>query len=406
MSNGATKPAMNIITRQYKHGSIIYFEGDRSDVIYILKGGKVVLTSIKIDTGEELKENIKLGEFFGVKSAIGRYPREETAQTIGDTTVLVVSRADFEKMMIKNVSMVTKMLRVFSNQLRRITNMQREILGQSDSINPAAELFKIGEYYFKSGSLQQAKYAFKRYLEHYPGTKFSDLAMQRIKTIDTGGSNTDFQSAPSLNDNKKTGSPAEVQRESDLDLTDFSLDDDTSDDDGIEIKKAGNSSKEMQDFFADDDGLLDDSVFDDSKPKADIRQKDITEMFYEAVSLFSQERYNDAIPIFQKILGTKSLKNESENKIFEKAHFEIGRCYLKINDFKEAVNYMSAMIKKFPKSDNVKNAFLHIGMAFEMAGRKDKAIAYYDKVISMEPNDTVSKQAAKRLKSIETTGKK
>lgn len=406
MSNGATKPAMNIITRQYKHGSIIYFEGDRSDVIYILKGGKVVLTSIKIDTGEELKENIKLGEFFGVKSAIGRYPREETAQTIGDTTVLVVSRADFEKMMIKNVSMVTKMLRVFSNQLRRITNMQREILGQSDSINPAAELFKIGEYYFKSGSLQQAKYAFKRYLEHYPGTKFSDLAMQRIKTIDTGGSNTDFQSAPALNDTKKTGSPAGVQRESDLDLTDFSLDDDTSGDDGIEIKKSGDSSKEMQDFFADDDGLLDDSVFGDSKPKADIKQKDITEMFYEAVSLFSQERYNDAIPIFQKILGTKSLKNESENKIFEKAHFEIGRCYLKINDFKEAVNYMSAMIKKFPKSDNVKNAFLHIGMAFEMAGRKDKAIAYYDKVISMEPNDTISKQASKRLKSIETTGKK
>jgi CRP-like cAMP-binding protein len=404
MSNGAAKPAMNIITRSYKHGSIIYFEGDRSDVIYILKAGKVVLTSIKIDTGEELKENIKLGEFFGVKSAIGRYPREETAQTIGDTNVLVVSRADFEKMMIKNVSMVTKMLRVFSNQLRRITNMQREILGQVDSVNPAAELFKIGEYYFKSGNLQQAKYAFKRYLEHYPGTKFSDLAMQRINTIDTGGSNTDFQPSASIENGK--GKATEETEERKADLTDFSIDDD-SDNDLLGSKEASTPSKETEDFFSGgDDGLLNDTTFNEPDNKINIKQKDITEMFYEAVSLFSQERYNDALAIFQKILNIKTLKNESENKIFEKAHFEIGRCYLKINDFKEAVNYLSAMIKKFPKSDNVKNGFLHIGMAFEMAGNRDKAIAYYNKVVSMEPNDSITKQALKKLKSAENTGKK
>jgi tetratricopeptide (TPR) repeat protein len=405
MSNGAAKPATNIITRSYKHGSIIYFEGDRSDVIYILKGGKVVLTSIKIDTGEELKENIKIGEFFGVKSAIGKYPREETAQTIGDTMVLVVSRADFEKMMIKNVSMVTKMLRVFSNQLRRITNMQREILGQVDSINPAAELFKIGEYYFKSGNLQQAKYAFKRYLEHYPGTKFSDLAMQRINTIDTGGANTDFQPSASLDSNK--GKAAEEPEESSADLSDFSIEDDGSDSDLAATKTAPVSSNDTEDFFSGgDEGLLDDTSFGGADKKANTKQKDITEMFYEAVSLFSQERYNDALAIFQTILNIKTLKNESENKIFEKAHFEIGRCYLKINNFKEAVNYLSAMIKKFPKSDNVKNAFFHIGMAFEMAGNKEKAIAYYDKVVSMEPNDSVTKQASKKLKTIEGTGKK
>ncbi|MFH0976836.1 MAG: tetratricopeptide repeat protein [Spirochaetota bacterium] len=403
MSNGANKPAMNILTRNYKHGSIIYFEGDRSDVIYILKAGKVVLTSIKIDSGEELKENIKLGEFFGVKSAIGRYPREETAQTVGDTTVLVVSRADFEKMMIKNVSMVTKMLRVFSNQLRRITDMQREILGQSDSINPAAELFKIGEYYFKSGNLQQAKYAFKRYLEHYPGTKFSELAMQRINTIDTGGSNTEFQSA----DTGK-GKPSEEPSETNnVDLTDFSIEDNGSSGDFLGVNK-NTGSKGAQDFFSDsnDDELLNDTAFDEPKETAGLRQKDITEMFYEAVSLFSQERYNDALPLFQKILNIKTLKNDSENKIFEKAHFEIGRCYLKINNFKEAVNNLTAMIKKFPKSDNVKNAFLHIGIAFEMAGNKDKAGAYYNKVVSIEPNDAVSKQALKRLKAIESSGKK
>jgi tetratricopeptide (TPR) repeat protein len=293
---------------------------------------------------------------------------------------------------------------VFSNQLRRITNMQREILGQVDSINPAAELFKIGEYYFKSGNLQQAKYAFKRYLEHYPGTKFSDLAMQRINTIDTGGSNTDFQPAAAVESDKE-----DFNTESDksnVDLTDFSIDD-SSDKSTQDNKQSSGSSKDMQDFFSSEsDDLLNDFNVNEPENKAFIKPKDVTESFYEAVSLFSQEKYKDALALFQKILITKTLKNDAENKIFEKAHFEIGRCYLKLNDFKEAVNYLSAMIKKYPKSDNVKNAFLHIGMAFEMAGRNDKAIPYYDKVVSLEPNDTITKQAQKRLKSIESAGKK
>ena len=84
-----------ITTRIYKSGSIIYFEGDRSDNIYILKSGRVILTSTKLDTGEEVKEDVRHGEFFGVKSALGKYPREETAQTIGETGVLVLRPAEF-----------------------------------------------------------------------------------------------------------------------------------------------------------------------------------------------------------------------------------------------------------------------------------------------------------------------
>ena len=60
MPNGPNKPAMNIVTRKYKDGSIIYFEGDRSDYVYILKAGKVLLSFVKIDTGEEVKETIKI----------------------------------------------------------------------------------------------------------------------------------------------------------------------------------------------------------------------------------------------------------------------------------------------------------------------------------------------------------
>ena len=78
MTNGVG--ASGIAPRTYKSGSIIYFEGDKSEYIYVLKHGRVVLTSIKPESGEEVKEEVRQGEFFGVKSALGRYPRRDRTE--------------------------------------------------------------------------------------------------------------------------------------------------------------------------------------------------------------------------------------------------------------------------------------------------------------------------------------
>ena len=396
MPNNAKKPQTGIITRRYKHGSVVYFEGDKSEYIYILKSGNVILTSVKIDTGEEVKENIKIGEFFGVKSALGKYPREETAQTGGETVLLVLPRVDFERLILRKVDVVMKMLRVFSNQLRRVGRMQREVLGETDTINPAIELFKIGEYYYKIKKFQQALYAYKRYMEHFPDTKFSSVAMDRIKAIETGTADLDFVDEMGLEEPDKSG---EVVEE-DVDLTDFSIDDDSEDevDQGSGSNKKSPVAEEIDDFFSDDDN---DFSFDE--PEAEENGKaatNIAEIFYNAVSLFSQENYGDALDLYETILKIKTLKDESERKIFEKAHFEIGRTYLKLGKYNEALNSLSDMLKKFPKSDNVKNALLHIGMTFELAKKPDKAISYYKKVISIEPRGAITNQAMKRLKNI------
>jgi TolA-binding protein len=64
--------------------------------------------------------------------------------------------------------------------------MVQAALGQNENVNPAFELFKIGEYYYKSGVYQQALYAYKKYMEHYPDTEYASTAMQRIRAIETG----------------------------------------------------------------------------------------------------------------------------------------------------------------------------------------------------------------------------
>lgn len=400
MTGGTMKPASGITTRGYKSGSIIYFEGDKSEYIFILKQGRVILTSNKIEQGEivETKEEIKPGEFFGVKSSLGKYPRDETAQTFGDTIVLVLTLADFETLVLKNVNVVKKMLRVFSNQLRKIGKINREILGEGGATNPEVELFKIGEHYYKVGRYKQALYAYKRYMEYYPNTQYSDMAMKRINAIQSGSTDSDVQTDFEVE--TAVSEPA-VDEEA---FADFTLDEGdeqkTSLDDEFDLGGGGvesSLSSEMDDFLSDDSSdTLDDFSFDES-PDADNGALDVSTTYYDAVNLFSQGNFSEALSLFEKILQVKTLKDNAERNLFEKTHFEIGRCQIKMGQYDEALKSLSSMIKKFPQSEYVKITLFHIGLAYEMLKNSDKAVTYYNKVASIEPKDQINKQALKRI---------
>lgn len=113
---------------QYTKGSIAYFEGDQDDRIFILQKGLIILTSIDQETGHTSTEQVKPGEFFGVKSALGHFPREETASILAESTVVCLSIQEFEKLFSENKQLIMKMLRVFSNQLRQIHKKTESIL--------------------------------------------------------------------------------------------------------------------------------------------------------------------------------------------------------------------------------------------------------------------------------------
>ena len=105
---------------QYKANSIIFFKGDLSDKIFILKTGQVSLNYTDIETGQEIHDLIKTGEFFGVRSALGRYAREETAQVLTDSVAIAFTVPEFEQLAQQNPRIILKMLKIYSNMLRRI----------------------------------------------------------------------------------------------------------------------------------------------------------------------------------------------------------------------------------------------------------------------------------------------
>ncbi|QEN07304.1 cyclic nucleotide-binding domain-containing protein [Oceanispirochaeta crateris] len=165
----------------FKANSIVYFKGDKGENVYILQKGQVSLNYLDIQTGQEMHDFVQTGEFFGVKAAFGRYPHDETAVVMVDSTVIQFSVDDFEQLLSSNSRIILKMLKVFSNQLRRIHKQVRSLMSVDEQVDAEKGLFSVGEYYFNNKKHLQAADAFNRYLIYYPAGRFVDEVRRKIE---------------------------------------------------------------------------------------------------------------------------------------------------------------------------------------------------------------------------------
>ena len=168
---------------QFSSGSLIYAKGEVADKIFILQKGKVSLVYEDMETKEDVRDPVQPGEFFGVKSALGRYPREENAIALAETTIMALSIPEFETLALSNTRIVLKMLKVFSNQMRRI-HMQVSRLMESLEEKPDEALFAIGERYLKLKRFSHAKYVFNSYLTYYPAGPKASAASKNLQVVE------------------------------------------------------------------------------------------------------------------------------------------------------------------------------------------------------------------------------
>ena len=319
---------------KYKAKSIIYFEGDISDKIFILQSGKVSLISTDIETGKENRELVKTGEFFGVKSSLGKYPREETADVVLDSVVLMFNAAEFEKLIYTNPRITLQMLKVFSNQLRRIHKQVGNLLFEAEQVDQEKGLFGIGEYYYKNQKFKQALYAFRRYLTYYPAGILQAKATEYMVGIEKG--------KPSV------GAPG---------------------------KPAAGASDTSSGAAEGDSG---------------------TAMYYDGVTLFSKENYEEAISSFKQYISANP-----DGEFVVKALIDIGKAMYSLKKNDDCIKHFTSMIQKFPKSPDIGDFLFYLGLSYEAKGDKVKAESFYKKVMELSEEGSETKRKAKnKLKEL------
>lgn len=346
----------------YRANSVIYFQGDLSDKIFILQSGTVSLNYTDIENGKEIHEIIEKGEFFGVKSALGKYPREENAVVLSDTQVLVFTVPEFEIFAQANTRIIMKMLKVFSNQLRRVHKQVETLLEKSEAESPETGLFTAGGYYLKNRQYSQAKYIFSRYLTYYPAGRLAEQASRYLEMAET--------STLKYGDGK---GPAplvvEASREASREARSAR--------DAVPGGSAGNGAA---------------SASQDPAPAA-AGSADLStsaKAYYDAVSLFSQGKYKDALVAYKKIADSKS-----DPEYSAKALYDMGRCLYMLAQYDATIRHFTQFVQSNPKSPDIVDSLYWLGQAYEKKGDIERAKGFYKKIIVMESDE----DAAVRLKA-------
>lgn len=157
----------------FTKGSVVYFEGDEGDRIFILQRGVVILTNIDPETNNSVTNQVKPGEFFGVKSALGHFAREETATVLADSQVISLSVPEFEQNFSGNKQIIMKMLKVFSGQLRSIHKRTEQIL-QSTPESSQTGMLAVAKCFFEDEMFRSCYDVCLKYVKRFPQSPYID----------------------------------------------------------------------------------------------------------------------------------------------------------------------------------------------------------------------------------------
>jgi CRP-like cAMP-binding protein len=355
----------------YKTNSIVYFKGDASDRIYILNAGKVSLNYLDIETGQEIHELVKTGEFFGVKSALGRYPREETAVVLQDASVISFNVPEFEQLASQNTRVIIKMLKVFSNQLRRIHKRVQTLLDSGEQVRPETGLYKIGEYYQKTKQYTQALYAYKRCLVYYPSgahtadvTRQIEVTEEYLSKYGQGkGPDSRTEPAPDAAEAPPPGRP----------------------------RAAGGASAPRSPAPAATPSAGGEAEESDS-PELSAAAK----AYYNAVSLVSQQKFQEAFKEFQRVA-----EGAGDEEYRTKSQFEMGRCLYHLKQLDGCIKTFTALVQKYPRHPELKEALYFVGRCYADKGDRGRAAGFFQKILSMvAEEDPLNRKVRKALRDL------
>lgn len=306
---------------QYKPNSVIYFAGDVDDRIFLLQKGRIALTSTDIETGKQVTEYIREGEFFGVKSALGHNPREESVMVLTDSIVLAFSTLEFDTFVQSNTRIIMKMLKVFSNQLRHIHRQIESLLHSEEQTNPDDGMFSVARVFFSSQQYQAATQVAVRYLKLFPTGKH----VLEIKQI----AQTTLSSNHSFGEHQSSGADQ-------------------------------NSSSRQEDRKTGKSAGIDSNL-----------------AFTLAEGLAGQEKWDEAYKQYNSII------ENGDSPVLSKAYAGAGHCLYEQEEYVRCVQLLTTFVGLDPKSLQMGEVLMYMGLCYQKMEKEDKAKAFFSKALTM-----------------------
>ncbi len=345
--------------RTYNPGSIIYFQSDRGEEVFVLQKGKIELISSASGEGAEKHKEVKVGEFFGVKSSLGRYPREETAQAMSHTSLVVFGMEEFKKYAIKNTRLSLKMLQVFSNELRGIHSKIRSILKVDEEQNSCYGLLHIGETFHKEHNFSHASHAYRCYLKYAKDGKNRERTQQLLAAAQ-----------------RQKAFPADMPPP-------------VAEEWNHGIPKAFAAQDEIEEKQEMLDAKLSEMEQNLQKAQKAAQAKDWEALL--SICLECLKRYESDAGVEQ---------GEKRHALYGAFIYEASKAYIESRQFSKAEQHCSLYLKKYPSGEHIRKLLYQLALAHEMQDKYQQSQVLYRKLATMPPHDDLNQQARRKLEKM------
>lgn len=103
------------MNRSYPDNTMMFSEYEPGNELYIIQSGKVKIT--KIVDQEVLLAVLKAGDIFGEMALLDNKPRNASAITFGEVSVLAINKSNFEGMVLAQPQLATRLIQLLSERI-------------------------------------------------------------------------------------------------------------------------------------------------------------------------------------------------------------------------------------------------------------------------------------------------
>ena len=133
--------------RKFARGAPIYLPADQADGVLLLAEGRVKIGSFTEEGKQTILTFIEPGELFGELSLMGATEREEYAETVEKSTVILISREVMEHFVAQNPQFSLGITKLFGLRRRRVERRLKYLLFRSNRERLIHLLLELSEQY-------------------------------------------------------------------------------------------------------------------------------------------------------------------------------------------------------------------------------------------------------------------
>lgn len=135
------------VMKEYKKGQPIFFAGDSSEAIYLLKSGMVKIYWINVEGKELTLAFLKPGEIFGELALIDEPTRDTAAIAYEDSIICIMGKKAMLELMADMPDIILRVMKIIGFRRKVVENRLQDLLFKNAHCKLAELILNLGEEY-------------------------------------------------------------------------------------------------------------------------------------------------------------------------------------------------------------------------------------------------------------------